>query len=564
MSVLSPLRYGCVNIVGLAATLSIIQDMGESPAALLRAAARIVNADAALLLRASDILAVYGLSEGAAHDAMVAIEAGIALPGELSVVWSTRVAAADEVQLELYILKRSPLDIDEPTQRVLRVVSAEVAYSVDVRAAARRDSTPLMLGERIEHLAKTVDELAEPVALFEAPRVGNIARFVYINPAFEQFFGYSLTDVIGQTPDFLYGELTDRDRLEFIRDRLRSGVDVRSQIVCYKRDGIPVWIEMHAKPVIEASGAISLHILTMRDVTARKEFEGALGQEKRKLQVTLAAIGDAVITTVHDGRIEFVNPAAQKVFSIDPVESYGENIATIVPLHDYYDTPIDILRGGERDESGTRRGEGRLTLPEGTLHVAFTSSPFGLGPDGYVVVLRDVTEAHRLASQLSFEAAHDVLTGLINRRRFEEALEDAVAEARRGSVETTLAFLDLDRFKVINDRCGHAAGDQVLADVANILASKLRDRDLLARVGGDEFAVILYDCPLVLARAVMNKLRDAVDAYVYEAEGESYAVGVSIGLASIDRSASSPSTVLAMADAACYAAKAAGRNIVVG
>jgi diguanylate cyclase (GGDEF)-like protein len=198
------------------------------------------------------------------------------------------------------------------------------------------------------------------------------------------------------------------------------------------------------------------------------------------------------------------------------------------------------------------------------LHVAFTTSPFGQGPEGYVVVLRDVTEAHRLASQLSFEASHDALTGLINRRRFEEALEDTVVEARRGRVETTLAFLDLDRFKVINDRCGHAAGDQVLAEVANVLASKLRERDLLARVGGDEFAVILYDCPLATARAVMNKLRDAVDTYTYEAEGKTYRVGVSIGLASIDLSATSPSAVLAMADAACYAAKAAGRNIVVG
>jgi len=539
--------------------------MGESPAALVRAAARIVNAEAALLRRGSEVLSVYGLSEGSAHDALVAIEAGVTLPERLNIVWSTRVTAADDVPLDLYLLKRAPLEIDEPSARVLRVVAAEIGYSVDVRAAgSRRDGVPLMLGERIEHLATTVDEIADPVAIFEAPRIGNIARFLYINPAFEQFFGYTITDVIGQTPEFLYGELTDRDRLEFIRDRLRTGVDVRSQIVCYKRDGIPVWIEMHAKPVIEPSGAISLHILTLRDVTARKEFEGALGQEKRKLQVTLAAIGDAVITTVGDGRIEFVNPAAQNVFSIDPVESYGENIATIVPLHDYHDAPVDVLRGGERDESGTRRGQGRLTLPDRTLHVAFTSSPFGQGPEGYVVVLRDVTEAHRLASQLSFEAAHDALTGLINRRRFEEALEDTVIEARRGRGDTTLAFLDLDRFKVINDRCGHAAGDQVLADVSNVLASRLRDRDLLARVGGDEFAVILYDCPLATARAVMNKLRDAVDEYVYESDGEQFRVGVSIGLASIDADVSSPSAALAIADAACYAAKAAGRNIVVG
>jgi diguanylate cyclase (GGDEF)-like protein/PAS domain S-box-containing protein len=538
--------------------------MGESSAALLRAAARIVNADAALLLHAAEVLAVYGLSEGSAHDVYGAIEAGTGLPEQLSIVWNTRIAAGDP-ELDLYLLKRSPVEIDEATQRVLRVIASEIGSSVDVRAVgSRRDASHLMLGERIEQLAATIDGIADPVAMFEAPRIGNVAHVVYINPAFEHFFGYTIADVMGQTPEFLYGELTDRERLEFVRDRLRTGVDGRSQIVCYKRNGIPVWVELHAKPVIEANGAISLHIVTLRDVTARKEFEGALGQEKRKLQVTLAAIGDAVITTVRDGRIEFVNPAAQTVFSIDPVESYGENIAAIVPLLDYQDAPIDVLRGGEQDESGVRRGQGRLMLPDGTLHVAFTSSPFGLGPEGYVVVLRDVTEAHRLASQLSFEAAHDALTGLINRRRFEEALEDTVMEARRGRIETTLAFLDLDRFKIINDRCGHAAGDHVLADIANVLASKLRERDLLARVGGDEFAVILYDCPLATARAVMSKLRDAVDAYVYEADGETFRIGVSIGLASINLSTTSPSAVLAMADAACYAAKANGRNIVVG
>ena len=538
--------------------------MGESPAALLRAAARIINADAALLERASEIMALYGLSEDSAHDALAAIVAG-APPGDLSVVWSMRVASTEDAELTIYLLKRTPVEIDEATQRVLRVLAAEIGYTIDVGSVgSRRGRAALLLGERIESLAASIDSLADPIALLEAPRVGNVARFVYVNPAFEHFFGFSITDVMGQTPEFLYGELTARDRLEFIGDRIRTGIAVRSQIVCYKRDGIPVWIELHAKPVVEPNGAISLHILTFRDVTARKEFEAALGQEKRKLQVTLAAIGDAVITTVRDGRIEFVNPAARTVFDIDPVEAYGENIAHVVPLHDYDGERVNVLSGGEADETGTRRGQGRLTGKNGVLHVSFTSSPFGAGPDGFVVVLRDVTEEHRLASLLSFEAAHDALTGLINRRRFEEALEDTVAEARRGKVETTLAFLDLDRFKIINDRCGHAAGDQVLADIANVLARRLRERDVLARVGGDEFAVILFDCRLATARKVMNKLRQAVDAYSYERDGERFNIGVSIGLAAIDATATSSSAVLAMADAACYAAKAAGRNIVVG
>jgi len=413
-------------------------------------------------------------------------------------------------------------------------------------------------------LAASVDETADPVAIFAVPRRGSTVSFAHVNPAFEHVFGYTLAEVAGQAPDILFGELTDRERIAFVRDRLRTGAGVRSQIVCYKRDGIPVWIEVFAKPVVEPGALAQFFVVTLRDVVARVEFEAAMGREKRKVQATLAAIGDAVITTVRDGRIEFVNPAARTVFAIDPVASYGEPIAKVVPLLDYVDAPIDLLHGGEVDESGTHRGQGRLALADGTLHVAFTTSPFGEGPEGYVIVLRDVTEAHRLASQLSFDASHDALTGLINRRRFEEALDDTVVEARRGRIETTLAFLDLDRFKIVNDRCGHAAGDQVLADIAHVLTSKLRERDLLARVGGDEFAVILYDCTLARARAVMNKLRDAVDAYVFEAEGQTFRVGVSIGLAPIDLLTSSSAAVLAAADAACYAAKAAGRNTVVG
>jgi Amt family ammonium transporter len=239
-------------------------------------------------------------------------------------------------------------------------------------------------------------------------------------------------------------------------------------------------------------------------------------------------------------------------------------VARIVPLHTADGERINVLEDGERDEMGSYRGQGRLRTSHGTLHVAFTTSPFGEGPEGYVVVLRDITEEHRLASQLSFEASHDALTGLINRRRFEEALSDIVTEARRGRIVTTLAFLDLDRFKLINDHCGHAGGDRVLADIAQILAKNLRERDVLARVGGDEFAVILNDCAIGVARRVLEKLRRAVDAYIYEHDGETFSVGVSIGLAPIDAGTTTAADVLAVADAACYAAKAAGRNVIVG
>jgi diguanylate cyclase (GGDEF)-like protein len=181
-----------------------------------------------------------------------------------------------------------------------------------------------------------------------------------------------------------------------------------------------------------------------------------------------------------------------------------------------------------------------------------------------VVVLRDVTAQHRLASQLSYEASHDALTSVYNRRKFEKVLEDAINAAHRHEGTHALAFLDLDRFKFINDSCGHAIGDRVLFDLANLLQTQLRVRDVLARIGGDEFAVLLHDCTLDNARRVLEKVRAAVDGYRIAFNGREYGVGVSIGVTVIDGSETDSGAILARADAACYAAKSRGRNAVAG
>jgi diguanylate cyclase (GGDEF)-like protein/PAS domain S-box-containing protein len=385
-----------------------------------------------------------------------------------------------------------------------------------------------------------------------------------VNPAFEKLFGYLHAEVIGQKTNVLLGPMSDTERVDFMRERLRAGHEARSVIAFYRRNGIPGWFEVHLRSIREPNGATLYQLMTFREVTARREFEAALGAEKQKLQVTLAAIGDAVVTTVGDGRVEFVNDAARRIFAIDSVRSYGEPVNTIVPLNDAGGDPIDLLTSGEEDTRGVRRGQASMFGAEGPRHISYVVSPIGSTNEGYVVVLRDITTQHRLSTQLSHEAAHDPLTGLSNRRRFEEALEELVAKAHTSAISTVLAALDLDRFKVINDRCGHAAGDRVLVEIAGILAERLREHDLLARVGGDEFAILLYDCSLESARRVLEDLRRAVDAYRFVHAGEVFTIGVSIGLASIDERTTDGATAFAAADRACYAAKAAGRNAIIG
>lgn len=540
----------------------------NSVASLLRVAARLAQADAALLEIAGlpSPLGIFGLSDDAGRDVLEAIRDGRDLPNRRFLVFAAPLPIADQRNPgRLLLLAGAPLKIDERFERALRLFAVEIAHEIDVAKLESRSALRFVDGERIAQIAEGIDALTDAAAIFEAPRIGNVPTYRYVNAAFEQFFGRTVLDVVGQTPDVLYGALTDLDRMDVLHDRLQAGHETRSSVVYYTHAGIPVWVEMNAKPMVEANGASSFFVVTMRDVTARKEFEAAVSAEKRKLRVTLAAIGDAVLTTVGDGRVEFVNTAAHLTLGIDHVDAYGEPIDRIVQLRSVDgDTPIAVLQDGVDDGTGARRGEALRGSGETLQHIAFVASPIGKSDEGFVVVLRDVTAQHRLAMQLSYEASHDALTGLFNRRKFEEVLNEAVTSAQASSSHHSLAFLDLDHFKIINDRCGHAVGDRVLADIAQVLQHELRGRDVLARLGGDEFAVLLQHCSIANARRVLEKLRAAVAAYTIVEGGMSFAVGVSIGVASIEGVHANASAALAAADAACYAAKAAGRNVIVG
>jgi diguanylate cyclase (GGDEF)-like protein len=198
------------------------------------------------------------------------------------------------------------------------------------------------------------------------------------------------------------------------------------------------------------------------------------------------------------------------------------------------------------------------------MDIAYVASRIAGADHAVVIVLRDVTAEHRLALRLSFEANHDPLTGLPNRRAFVERLEEAVRAAHEHGTQHAVAFLDLDRFKVLNDRFGHALGDRLLREVARAMGRVVRGADVIGRIGGDEFALLLSECSLENARNIANKMRQVVERHRIEHQGESLGVGVSIGLAVIDATTQSAERALSEADAACYQAKAAGRNAVAG
>jgi diguanylate cyclase (GGDEF)-like protein/PAS domain S-box-containing protein len=301
----------------------------------------------------------------------------------------------------------------------------------------------------------------------------------------------------------------------------------------------------------------------------RKNAEEQLAAQKQRAEITLCSIGDGVITTDADERVEFLNPVAEQLSGWAASECEGRQVTEILEVIDAtsgepVETPLRqalaekrIVSFG-RDVDLVRRDGSRIGIDDSAAPIC---GPDG-GVTGGVLIFRDVSKARALTHQRSWEAAHDPLTGLVNRREFESLLEGSVAVARTAGKHHVVCFMDLDQFKVVNDTCGHAAGDDLLEGLAALLRSRIRESDTLARLGGDEFGLLLDGCSLERAQFIAADLLAAVADFRFTWEGKTLTVGVSIGLAAITGDNSSSAEALSMADTACYWAKEQGRNRV--
>lgn len=338
-----------------------------------------------------------------------------------------------------------------------------------------------------------------------------------------------------------------------------------------KRDGSYVWILSRGKPVEwDDEGNPVRTIGTDTDITRLKVMEQELAAEKERLRVTLEAIADGMISTDIDGRAIFMNPAAQQLIGLRPSEAIGRPISEIFRLRSERgegepSCPVEeCLRSAIQVRADD---ESVLFAHDGTQRdIRCTASPV-IGESGTVtgavLVFQDVTQSRALQRQLAHSAAHDDLTSLPNRAAFERALSDAIASARDGQRMHCLVYLDLDRFKPVNDTAGHAAGDALLRQVAQTIKGVSRSHDMAARIGGDEFAIILQDCTVTNGLLVAQKIVKAISALAFSWVGREYSIGASAGLTAITGEPASALGFVGEADAACYAAKARGRNCVV-
>lgn len=304
-----------------------------------------------------------------------------------------------------------------------------------------------------------------------------------------------------------------------------------------------------------------------REVSRRQQMESQLFAEKELAQVTLKSIGDAVITTDTEGCVNYLNPIAESLTGWSETEARGLpllKVFNIINEHTRLPAENPVARVIANGHTVGLANHTVLLHRDGTeFAIEDSAAPIrdrAGGLIGVVMVFHDVSHARQLAAKLSHQASHDGLTGLLNRQAFEQRLRNLLEAPGGTDGSHSLMFMDLDQFKVVNDTCGHLAGDALLRTLGPLLQKHLRHSDLLARLGGDEFGVLLQDCPESVAKRIARALKEEVEDLGFTWEGKPFRVGLSIGQVNFSDDRWSLADLLTAADNACYLAKENGRN----
>jgi diguanylate cyclase (GGDEF)-like protein/PAS domain S-box-containing protein len=443
---------------------------------------------------------------------------------------------------------------------LLKLVGTSLASGLERIALAERLAT---IQER--------QELSLPCAndgLWDYDATNNRTWF---SPRWKEMLGYAPDDVIA-SPDWT--RMVHPDDLPRVSNMMREHLAGKSEMFesvhrLRHADGEWRWVVSRARARVDDDGRLRRLVGVELDITERRLYEEALFREKERAQITLQSIGDGVISTDAHGRVEYVNPVAEELTGWRLQDVLGRSIdevfrafheETCEPL----ENPMTVAVRRARPVKSLRPM--LLIRKDGNeLYVESTASPIRDGTGqvtGGVLVFHDVSESRELNRRLTYHTSHDVLTGLVNRREFEQRLERALKSARAKETSYALCYLDLDQFKIVNDTCGHAAGDALLGQVGALLKSRVRWRDTLGRLGGDEFGVLLESCPLEEALRTAETLREAVRNFRFTFEDRNFRLGVSVGVVPITAENEDVATILSAADSACMAAKEAGRNRV--
>ena len=318
---------------------------------------------------------------------------------------------------------------------------------------------------------------------------------------------------------------------------------------------------------IEEGENTNINNLVLLDVTNSAIAENKLVQEQERNLITLKLLKDGVITTDLNCNIESMNPVAEGLTGWPSYEAKGNQLDSVFKLIDTNSRERTTNLGDECIESG-KSIETRNDLilvdrfnNEHHIEVSITpSSSLNLETGGLVIIFKDASETKRLTQEISHQASHDALTGLLNRQEFEYRLDTAIASAAAHNVQHVLCYLDLNQFKIINAQAGHTAGDIILKQAAEQMQQHMRSIDVFARLGGDEFALLLVNTTIEHAKVIAQELIDTIRGSTFKWQDQHFEIGLSIGLISIDKHSHDPAQMLTRAELACFTAKDHGRN----
>ena len=423
----------------------------------------------------------------------------------------------------------------------------------------------LMIGERERSLVGLLSGLHEAVAVHRE-------RIVFANERFAALTGTA-------TSEHLTGkkiaELLHPDYTELVSEHLRRSLAgepglERLEIEMHPDiQGGSARVELSAVR-IDYSGGPAL-LLTLIEMGPRAVPVAASARGRPTAWETLDSLGEGIITTDVSGRIDYVNQAGEQLMGVTAVDALGKSITDIIQLLDEGDRrslgdPVRHCLATQSKVTAGRRGLMISRNGNEERSVELTVTPLkGQKGDlvGTVVVVRDVSELRGITKQMSYQASHDALTGLVNRREFERRLEEALQTAHTNEARHVLCYLDLDRFKAVNDTCGHMAGDGMLREVAALIKETVRDSDTVGRLGGDEFGLLLVGCPLDKARQIADDVVRKISDYRFVWKDKIFNIGISVGLIEISRESGAPDEVMSAADSACYVAKKQGNHVHV-
>jgi diguanylate cyclase (GGDEF)-like protein/PAS domain S-box-containing protein len=473
----------------------------------------------------------------------------------------------------LYWKRRQERAVADFSKQLKALTDAEVPAG---RIGIGDQSTPLaQLGGAINRLLDDLDRrgtrLKDREGLFQRlvetvhdAVLVHRENIVFANARFLDMLGMGASEVIGRPlANFAAPEYVDLVASNLRRRLAGEAAPERYEIELVGKHGEVTRVEL-SSTLIDSAGEPAL-LLTALEMLASLPKEPT--PARPRAMVTLDAMGESVITVDADGRIDYINHAAEALLGQGSDQVVGKTFPDVASLVDEADRRSlgDPVRKALATGGRVTMGKRAVLVPvNGSLERSVEISVTPLKSDGtdftlgLVLVMHDTSEMRGLTRQMSYQASHDALTGLVNRREFERRLREAMDAAQTGDVAHALCYLDLDRFKVVNDTCGHTAGDNMLREVATIIKDAVRDSDTAGRIGGDEFALLLVGCPLEKARQIADDVVRAVNDYRFVWKDKIFNIGVSIGLVEIGRGEGSIEDIMNSADSACYVAKKQG------